>query len=230
MSSSKVPMPSSITTNLISYYRLEGNANDSHGAINGTKGADCLIGSDYGKISQGAYFDGSSTTSVIGFGTQRHVGDTTTARSWSFWAKPTESLSRSMWDSLRDGEIYLRTGASSSNVRWRVIVKLGSTYYSTAYSPLMYLNKWYHCAASYDVSGKVIKAYLNGYLFSTTSLPVGNMSAASQQTRFGANVQSTPGELFKGCLDELAIWKKVLTDYEVWALYNRGRGTTYPLV
>ena len=68
-----------INDNLISYYKLEGNSNDSIGTYNGTD-TSMSYGISYGKIGQGGNFDGSN--SVIKMAT---------------FARPTTAITASAW-------------------------------------------------------------------------------------------------------------------------------------
>ena len=52
------------------------------------------------------------------------------------------------------------------------------------------------------------------------------ISATSNALRFGTSIATS--HFLDGAIDEVGIWKRVLTETEVRLLYNYGNGTTYP--
>lgn len=82
-------------------------------------------------------------------------------------------------------------------------------------------NIWYHVVAVYN--GLTVKLYKNG---NTTPVATENitgnlLSSAAWDLLIGAN---TPMQRFKGLIDDLRIYNRVLSGAEVSALYNGGNG------
>ncbi len=73
------------------------------------------------------------------------------------------------------------------------------------------LRNWSHLVGTYD--GKIIKLYLNGKLVESTKYE-GKLD--TQISEF------TAGQGIVGLVDELAIWRRALTDDEITLLYNHG--------
>jgi len=72
--------------NCISYWRFEGNSNDTKGAHNGTD-TNITYGTEYGRFNQGALFNGSTSKIV----TANNSGISGNAVfSFSIWVKPTD--------------------------------------------------------------------------------------------------------------------------------------------
>ncbi|NTW32896.1 MAG: LamG domain-containing protein, partial [Bacteroidetes bacterium] len=67
--------------NLVSYWRFEGNGNDSKGNNNGTNSGGVSFGNSFGKFEQGAGFDGSSYISAPNSASLSITGDMTI----NFW-------------------------------------------------------------------------------------------------------------------------------------------------
>lgn len=79
------------------------------------------------------------------------------------------------------------------------------------------INTWYHVAVTYDAATTTMKLYKNGELISTnTNVPPvsgGNM------VRLGSF--DNAANVFKGTMDEVRIWNRVLTDCEI--KYNKDK-------
>ena len=71
-----------LTDNLVSYWKLDGNSNDSVGSNNGSD-TNITYGTSYGKINQGALFNGTSSKILTNY--QPTYADTTIAG----WIKTT---------------------------------------------------------------------------------------------------------------------------------------------
>lgn len=77
-------------------------------------------------------------------------------------------------------------------------------------------NEWVHLTGTYD--GTDIKAYINGELVDTKNWP-GTISGVDEDLKVGL----LSGEYWKGSVDDLFIYDKVLSQAEVKQLYNYHR-------
>lgn len=75
------------------------------------------------------------------------------------------------------------------------------------------LNKWYHCAATYD--GSMMRYYVNGCQIAETPAR-GNLFQNSHHTAIG-NRYVTSDEQFWGWMDEIRIWNQVRSEEEIQA-------------
>lgn len=80
------------------------------------------------------------------------------------------------------------------------------------------LNTWTHIAYSYD--GSTIKGYKDGVLTITSNISVPFSTDTHDLYLFTFDGNSN----YSDCvIDEVNIWKKILAEYEVKRLYNRGK-------
>jgi hypothetical protein len=231
-------MPSTLLNSIVSYWKLdETSGTTAYDAVNypsGNNGTETNIAqsSANGKINYGAGFNG--TTSKIDFGVSKaFIGNNTTSRSFSMWIYPKSNSGvpayfAQSYNSL-DGEIYIFTEASGSNVKFAMDWKNASggahiTPTSAADYPI---NNWYHIIGVIDFAGGNSYIYVNGV---GTSVSNGGataikITAGSVNTYLGTDYAS---DYVTGNMDEVGIWSRALTSQEVMALYNFGNGLQYP--
>ena len=92
------------------------------------------------------------------------------------------------------------------------------------------LGNWHHLAATYDRRTKLHRMFLDGKWLASRGV--------SEQRELGGNNfaigrgyldPNGPGEFFDGCLDEIGIWDRELSEAEIDRLYSGGKGRN-PLV
>lgn len=222
----------SLMTSLRHYYKLDSNANDSitSGAINGTS-TNMVYNATYGYISGGAFFN-PLKNSYITLTSNSFFGSSTTDRTIAFWLYPKAINNGHIFATSRDGESYTRTittGCSAGKLRFYQIYKISGAYvgYATAVDSVTE-DAWVHYVVSLSLSERRCVQYLNGVKVLTSTVAAGNFDVATLYTRLGANIQSSPGEFYKGNIDEAAFWNRALTELDVANLYNGGVGNTYP--
>jgi len=119
--------------------------------------------------------------------------------------------------------------AGSGAVRGRFLANISGSYeviYTTVNA--FPLNTWAHFVGVFDLPNQTWTLYKNGAYNNGGSMTGSTVSNTNLSTRIGANVQGTPGEFFKGYIDELGLWNKALTLSEVQELYWAGIGNQYP--
>jgi hypothetical protein len=225
---------STLATNLISYWDMQeasGTRYDLHGANNLTDNNTVL--STTGKIGLAADFERGNNEYF------------TAPDSASFpHSASGDDISAFMWvnfESVVSWETFIQHYLAAGNLRsWSfyhdtsaLYLELstnGSSATSTAtvsWTPST--GVWYHIGFTYDVSAGEVKFYVNGaqqgatqtgkdtsYFASTAKLQIGTFFDGS----------STNGS-FDGLMDEVGLWKKVLTSTEVSDLYNGGSALPY---
>lgn len=80
-------------------------------------------------------------------------------------------------------------------------------------------NEWHHLVVTYEGNSGVGRVYIDGALAATEIL-----GSFMPQTSFDLYVGRRPWDtqIYNGLLDEIRIYNRVLSDYEVRALYNAG--------
>ena len=212
----------SLLTNIVAYYKLDGNSNDSVGSNNGTS-VSVTYSLGNGKINQGGGFLTTLPSSIgLPSGTKQSGSFT-----YSFWMNPTtltppfsQAYIHSDWSGagrnfliLQNNQNFLINNgngiSSSDTVSTGNIITLG----------------WQHIVFTRNVN--VISLYRNGIL-ATSYTSAYSGGATSNLTKIGADGLATAGYGFGGAIDEFGIWSRALNATEVTSLYNGGLGLSYP--
>ncbi len=208
-----------LTTNLVSYWKLEGNAIDSLG-VNSNASPNATFSTANGKIGQGAGFNGSGAQNIILSNGLNMAGS---PMSISMWVKPVGASGYQNLFQKRD----------NSGTQWQVYLHNGDTKFSFFNGGTEYLSstntttgQWNHCVFTLSASsGGTINLYLNG----VNKLSQGGVSLGGGTTagvRMGQRFDTT--ENYNGAIDEVGIWNRELSSTEVLQLYNNNNGITYP--
>lgn len=202
--------------NLVSYYRLEGNANDEVGINNGTiTGA---TSTSSGKF-EGAYNFSGVTQSI-------NVSDSNTLDltnlTISAWVK-TDSLG-ALRTIVAKGET-----TSSKSLPYALMLSSGNLLYGTIGNTISYkdltgvtaltTNTWYHVAMT--VNNTDMTLYLNGVSDKTTTKTVVPFNSANQLV-IGGIFKTGVLYFWNGTIDEVKIYNRSLSTTEISALYNQG--------
>ena len=214
-----------LTTNLVSYWKLDessGNAADSVGA-NTLTNTSVTYGSSYGKINNGASFNGSS--SILQNTSPSGIPSGSTARTVNVWIKPSAVTSTS-------GTYAVYWGTGATREVW--LVGINSTGHPTVAvyaddltsTQTLTVGTWYMLTAVYD-GNVTLSLYINGTLDSTHTLAAPLNTIISAQGMALGNWAGT-SDWYNGAEDEVGIWSRALTSTEVTQLYNGGAGLQYP--
>lgn len=212
--------------NLISYYNLNGNSNDSVNSNNGTD-TSVSYSASYGKLSSGAsYSSGSSSKTSIASNANLDFTSALTISGWinpQSFATPCYMITKfrsSSWSSGGGGQWMLRVN-DANNIEANIY--LASLTGAVATGLSLTTGTWYHVCFTYDGSNIVI--YLNGSSVKTQAAS-GSISAGSFGADIGGN--SLAGEYGSQYLDEIGIWSRALSSAEITQLYNSGGALGYP--
>ncbi|TAL48238.1 LamG domain-containing protein, partial [archaeon] len=82
---------------------------------------------------------------------------------------------------------------------------------------------WYHLVMAWDNSTN--KMYVNGKLVSSVSANTYSLDSLTRNQTIGA--QYVYANYFNGTMDEVRIYSRALTDYEVWGHYSQGVSKYY---
>jgi hypothetical protein len=214
-------LSNSLHSGLVSYYKLDGNSNDSTNRSHGIDtGITYSVGN--GKINQGAGYNTSSTITANG-----DILNYSKKASFSFWnispdyLFPTYINKALSFDITYDGTFlyglhidFFDSVGNNARVRNSTLT----------FTPGI----WSHAVITYDgneiLDSNKVKIYING--ISSTVQVLGNISIP---TNLNASVSDIKiGQNLNGAMDEVGIWNRKLSQNEVTELYNNGIGKQFP--
>lgn len=209
-----------LTDNLISYYKLDGNSNDSVSSNNGT---DTLVLYDnaYGKINQGAYI-GTGAKIVLPSAVKQ--SGAMTFNCWAYFTLTvtgTDYYLTSDWSGT--GRNYLFSFMDS---KARAVFGNGaSNQDADLFSSTLSTNTKYMITMTRN--GTSHKLYVNGSMVASQT---GSYSggATSNPTHLGND--NLAGSPLSGGIDESGFWSRELSSTEITELYNSGNGKTLPFI
>ncbi len=222
-----------LETNLVYYYKMNGNSNDEVSSNNGSDTA-ITYGTGNGIRNQGASFNGS--TSIIALGTAIGMP---AAMSIGFWVKPSDYTHTGLmfcdWSTAagkNDGWYAMNRGDLGGVIQFtwnKTGAGAGTAIYQTSSAALTDNTTWHFIVITQTGTSAPIM-YVDGSSVGVTlafgspvfTKPSGQGSAIGSSTDSGV----AGSEYFQGAIDELGIWTRVLTSGEVSTLYNGGTGGT----
>lgn len=222
-----------IASGLDAYWRLDGNSKD---VIRGLDGTDTNISYSFtdGKVAQGALFDGSSSDISINSGSSL-VYERTQKFSIAAWVKSTASSSEKPIYSTEENSpnylgITLWYSSFFSTNKLSLFMGSNTQGIGVGGSTTLSDGNWHFVVATYDGSSDAsgVKLYCDGNLESMTV----NQNNLASQTLVGSalpHIGTRQGGLFwVKSIDEVGVWKRILTPEEIKYLYNNGNGKSYP--
>jgi hypothetical protein len=206
-----------LTDNIIAYYKLDGNSNDSVASNNGTD-TSITYNASYAKITQGTYLD--ANTDVINF---------------SDWGLGTGNWSISFWvqeKTSQTANTYFISGQSGGNL-WGFYIGSGATTKIRINHNDSSTDNFFDSTGTLAIdtysfitftkSSDTITCYING----TAS---GSLTGYSSRN-FGGSTHNSIGRSGSSAtayIDEVGVWSRALSGAEVTELYNSGSGLAYP--
>ena len=151
----------------------------------------------------------------------------------AFWIKPESSrvqylVSKGNETSAVSAYAYLSYLNSSNTLYW--IVSAASADKSINIPSVINNGNWYFVVMYHDSVNDLIGAAINNGTHVTGSFNGGCVDYSYMVTNIGKKPQTTIDKYangFDGMMDEIGIWKRMLTPAEITWLYNAGAGRTY---
>jgi len=215
------PAVSSLPAGLLAAYSFSEGAGTTVADVSGHGITGTIVGATWtdGKYGKALSFNGSS---YVDLGKPASL-NLTGSMSWSAWVYATGNPSG-------DGTVIakatsshgwrLKTEPWQGNHEFAVGVSKSSASLAHRYSKkVRSLNTWYHVAGVYDASARRLKIYINGALNNGTLTG----SIPSSQSNPDVNVtigRRSDGFYFKGIIDELRVYNRVLSLSEIQADMN----------
>ena len=209
-------IPSYVPKNgLVGYWPFNGNTNDESGnGNNGTVNGATLATDRYGKANSAYSFDGVQnyiTTETAGFPYANQE------RTLVFWAKsldPNYATAHMVnYGQVTDGNSF--GGMIHSGRTWWFYGH-NDNYYDLN-SGIAVDDKWHLFTFTY--SNTIVSIYLDGKLITNKSISLNTLNSLMY---FGARQDLYSDRLFKGQLDDIALYNRALTQQEIHALYSEG--------
>lgn len=160
--------------------------------------------------ASGLNFDGLGSKVLIPNNEVLNVKNALTIESWIYPtsnSKMIQSVLSKSSSNENNSYIFPRTDDA-----WQTMVfylKINGEWEKLAY-PYPGINQWHHVAASYD--GNEMKLYLDGKVVANRDI-VGTISTNNNELVLGDQIGFN--EKFKGNMDEVRIWNRVLTECEI---------------
>jgi len=204
--------------NLVSYWRFEGNSNDSKGTNNGAA-SNVLYGAANGKFGQGAAFDGSSSQIVVTDGSTIQP-TTITIHLWlylPFLGSGFPALVDRFNAFTSDGYRMLYAATDGNKIQGNVHTATGDV--GGDFSTTLSVGQWYMLDLTWD--GSILKLYVNGSPDPTTYSQHAGSITYLTTTNLGMSLrQSGTVSYLRGNLDDVAIFSRALTATEISKLYR----------
>jgi len=214
----------SLTDGLIAYYPFSGNANDESGSGNDATIFGASLTEDrFGNSSRAYNFDGINDYIDIGNG-----------------VKPPLPITVSSWikqDVISQGLVFRNDAYNNRSYRYGIAIACGgdgtimSHVFEGFSAPWNRVNKisndsvvtvgdWHHFAVVFNAhndmqlfwDGEVIEGYYDG---SGSGLSYSNSNGA-----IGLHYTSSGADYFSGCIDDVRVYDRALSDAEILQLYH----------
>jgi hypothetical protein len=212
-----------LNNGLIAYYNFEENSAFVKDLVNGIHNAtnNGAILSANGIIGNSFFLMGANENVVIPYHQEFDFG--TNSFTISGWFNPSDlSNPRIVVDSWGFGPHFgIRVGESNNRVSF--LAKDGGNGVQLSHSSSTYTNgTWLLISLVIDRQTQRAKLYVNG-LLEANELFIGVGSLTTNQPIFiGDSSYQYPN--FRGNIDEIGIWNRALTQFEILQLYNNGTG------
>lgn len=219
-----------LTTNLLAYWKMEWNSNDSVWSNNGTDTA-ITYSSGNGKISQGAWFNGS--TSRIQLPTNTFLNSKTKV-TFNYWVTFNDhlvgTLRSTLWVQTNyvgainsqyqsvSGTDHIFSFATAWTTPWVTVVNIWNT---TVWV-------WYMLTHTFDTVALKVETFLNWTSMGSQTFSV--LPAINVSTVFDIWRAFDTTRLHNWNLDEFGIWDRVLNGSEITQLYNWWLWLIYPFI
>lgn len=221
----------SLLDNLISFWELEeasGTRNDAHGTNHLTDNN--TVTQVTGKVGSCAHFDVASSEYLShSSNSSLQMGDI--AFTICAWVKldsnQTGQIVAKDSDAANSRDYTIQTidEGGSSKVRWYITGGAGPSFVDG--TTLLSTNTWYFLVAWHDPIADTVTLQINNGTPDIATTAGIAPDVSSTEFRIGARVYATVEGYFNGLIDQVGIWKRLLTSDERSQLYNSGNGLSY---
>ncbi|MHC0444243.1 RCC1 domain-containing protein [Flavobacterium sp. 3-218] len=218
------------TNGLIAYYPFSGNANDTSGnRLNASVSGATLTTDRFGNNNSAYSFNGVSNFINVVI---PNIPQSNSSRTISGWFKTDDVFT----NPNKHETCIFNYGALEKSKRLSLYI-YSKGYLETITGPSFssddfYVNNynysnndWYFFTLTYD--GTKLSLYVNGKFVDEKAI---SLNTTNNIFRLGEKYPDNSDEWFKGKIDDVAIWNRVLTPEEISALYTPGEQPSYTLI
>lgn len=198
---------SDITTGLLAYYPFSGNANDASGGDNNGAVNNAILTSDrFGNPNSAYNFNGVDSfigilklqdQSILTVSLWFNTEDTSIAKDQTIYGANNQSYA--------SRALYIRNS--------KLLINNPSYQYTGV---TVHKNTWTHAVVVYSAIDTQL--YINGNIIWSVPLPPNRMNEPNW--RIGSDIENGSVSPFKGSIDEVRVYNRVLTASDVTALYT----------
>ena len=209
---------------LVGWWEFNGNANDGSGnANNGTVNGATLTNDRFGNANKAYNFDGLTNKIIVGSSSTFDVisGNSITI---ACWLKHTGSANINKYFiakysglSNTGAAFALGTGLQGNGYTWHQIASGNTNGREIQGNNIINDGQW-HFVTSVLEMGVSTKLYIDGILDSSVTFPLTGSIINNINLYFGCGSNSL--QYYKGTLDDIGIWNRVLSQQEIKNLYN----------
>jgi len=210
------------TDQLVSYWPMEGDADDAVGSNAGTANSGVSFGEQYGVIGQGANFNGNDGYIDLSSSIQFDSNDF----SISLWLKTSSILGSGEYQEIfisgYNGTAETLDIAFNQNQELSFYIRTaGYVAYSVKTDP-NFLNdgEWHNLTLIRD--GATISMYIDGLSIRSGPGTTGDIDDPGTPSRIGNGTYAVSNRFYDGSIDEFMIYNKALSIPEVEEIYNYG--------
>jgi hypothetical protein len=218
---------------LVAYYPFVDNANDLSGNGNhGTVSGATLTTDRNGNSNSAYYFDGLEDFIIVADSEELRIS---TAGTFSVWIYVDVSTNYVVYDyrtilckGAQYGVHYEDYSVALSNPDYSYNNATGALQWTAAYSSAVNTGvqvpqgTWHHVAVTFDYDNQEIKLYQDGTLFTTYTTSFIPTVVSTRNLYIGARYEDPIKGDFKGKIDDIRIYKRVINEQEILALFYEG--------
>ena len=220
-------------TNLVSWWRAEGDASDAVGTNSGILQGGVTFGG--GEVGQAFIFDGSSGLVRIPASASLNVG-AGNGLTIECWISPSDLTTRPLVDwnngSTYGAHFWLSIATPPAYSPGALFANLRDTanhdHWISSAAGTVSTGTWQHVALSYDKIAGIATLYYNGTVVATQTM--GSFTPQTSYDMFlGRRPSSDLPAYYQGLLDEVSLYSRALTAAEIQAIYNADGAGKCPL-
>lgn len=175
-----------------------------------------------GRYNTALRFDGANDSVRIADSESLNISGSITLEAWINPASTIDSSNSNIRVIDKQRAYYFLFDYPTADGRLKFVLRIGGNYiYLFSTTSTWTQGQWYHIVGTYD--GSYMRLYVNGAL-ENSQPQTGNIANTPVDLFLGVRaVKSVPTDMyFDGTIDEVAIYKRVLSPQEVISHYKRG--------